>query len=117
MKRRPPFGERLAAARVAAGLSQQAFARKLGVDRTVVRHNERKVADPKLKFVLNCCSTLGVNLDQLVDAPAAARSERSAIVERLVRELRKLSDNEQRAVLKIALTSARAVGRMNQNQR
>lgn len=116
-KPRTPFGERLAAVRLAAGLSQTAFARKLGVDRTVVRHNERNVADPKLNFVLNCCSVLGIKLDQLVDGhPAVARSEPSVLAERLTRDLLKLSSKEQHAVLKIALTSARAVGQLSEKR-
>jgi transcriptional regulator with XRE-family HTH domain len=115
-KLRTPFGERLASARLSAGLSQQAFARKLGVDRTVVRHNERSVADPKLNFVLSCCSALGIRLDELIATPCATRREYSPLLERLGRELRKLNDKEQRAVLRIALTSIRAISRMNEKR-
>lgn len=104
---RTPFGERLAAARQAAGLSQVALAKKLGVDRTLVRHNERKVADPKMTFLIRCCAALDVSLDELIDAPAAFRSRRSVAVDRLVKMLRRLGHRKQAALLRAALSMVR----------
>ncbi len=113
---RTPFGERLAAARQAAGFSQVALAKKLGIDRTLVRHNERKVADPKLNFLIRCCAALDLSLDELVDAPAAFKSQRSSAVDRLLKELRTLNHQEQKAVLRGALSVARELGRIERRR-
>lgn len=116
-KPRTPFGERLVAARKAAGFTQLAFAKKLRVNRMLVRHNERKSANPKLNFLLQCCTVLGITLDELVDVPVALRSRRNVELDRFVRGLRGLTDGSQRAVLRVALSTLREVSRLERSPR
>ncbi len=112
-KNRPAFGERLAVARQAAGLSQEALAKKLGVDRAVVRHCERRVTDPKVGFVLKCCAALNVSFGELIDGASPARRDRDPALERFMTRLLSLDKASRNLGLRIsaaAISELRRVG-------
>ena len=72
------WNERIAAARKAAGLTQEALGEKLGVSRQAVSKWESGQAVPDLDTVAKLCLALGFSADYLLfgreDAPAPAES-------------------------------------------
>ena len=72
------WNERIAAARKAAGLTQEALGEKLGVSRQAVSKWESGQAMPDLDTVVKLCLALGFSADYLLfgreDAPAPAES-------------------------------------------
>lgn len=99
--RKPPtFGHRLASARRARGLTQEAFAAMLGFTRTTLRHYELHVADPKLSVAIRCCKALKVSLEELVGD--AGQSRRSANLERFMRPLLSMDPPKQKLALRLS---------------
>ena len=76
------WNERVAAARKAAGLTQEALGEKLGVSRQAVSKWESGQAVPDLDTVAKLCLALGFSADYLLfgreDAPAPAESSSPA---------------------------------------
>jgi transcriptional regulator with XRE-family HTH domain len=64
----PEFGKRLAAARRAKGLSQEALAKLLGTTRVNIGYYERKASNPTLEFIQRCADVLNVPLADLIGA-------------------------------------------------
>lgn len=63
---RSPFGERLYAARIAAGLSQTQVAEKLGVTQPSYADWERRTVALRPDYLPKLAATLGVSVDQLL---------------------------------------------------
>lgn len=64
--KRSPFGERLAAARLQAGLTQQQLADKLGTVQRVIAHWEREPVALRADQLSALADVLGVTADYLV---------------------------------------------------
>jgi transcriptional regulator with XRE-family HTH domain len=62
-KPRAPLGERIAAARLEAGLTQQQLADKLGVSQRVVTYWEREAAGLRADQLAKLAEALGVSAD------------------------------------------------------
>jgi|SRR5271165_104770 transcriptional regulator with XRE-family HTH domain len=65
-KSAPKFGQRLAALRVARGLSQAALAAQLDTTRNAVLHYERAAKNPSAEFVEKVATFFGVGFDDLL---------------------------------------------------
>lgn len=90
------FGDRLAAARLAMGLDQQALAGRLGVKLITVQKWEDDLAEPRANRLSMMAGLLGVSMTWLingqgdgVDAPDEA-IETAADMQELMAELREL---------------------------
>lgn len=59
------FGQRVKALRLQAGLSQEAFADKCGLDRTYISGIERGVRNPTLEVIGVIADGLGIELEEL----------------------------------------------------
>jgi transcriptional regulator with XRE-family HTH domain len=68
-KKRPVFGAKLAAARIAQGFTQEALAAKLGVDRSLIRYYERTAKSPKLEFIQRCSKALNIPISSFLENP------------------------------------------------
>lgn len=61
------FGQRLKTLRLQAGLSQEAFADKCGLDRTYISGIERGVRNPTLEVIKVIADGLEIKLSKLFD--------------------------------------------------
>ncbi|WP_437886955.1 helix-turn-helix domain-containing protein [Phytobacter sp. V91] len=61
------FGQRVKALRLKAGLSQEAFADKCGLDRTYISGIERGVRNPTLEVIGVIASGLEIKMKDLFD--------------------------------------------------
>lgn len=61
------FGQRIRALRLQAGMSQEAFADKCGLDRTYISGIERGVRNPSLEVIKIIADGLDVNLQDLFE--------------------------------------------------
>ncbi|WP_323664544.1 helix-turn-helix transcriptional regulator [Pectobacterium carotovorum] len=61
------FGQRVKTLRLQAGLSQEAFADKCGLDRTYISGIERGVRNPTLEVIGVIADGLGIKLKTLFD--------------------------------------------------
>ena len=68
--KRSPLGERIAAARQVAGLSQLQLADKLGVTQQMVGYLERQPVAIRPELLLQLSDALGVTLDELLGQAA-----------------------------------------------
>ncbi|RAT14042.1 transcriptional regulator [Lonsdalea populi] len=59
------FGQRVKTLRLQAGLSQEAFADKCGLDRTYISGIERGVRNPTLEVIGVIADGLGIDLSKL----------------------------------------------------
>jgi transcriptional regulator with XRE-family HTH domain len=86
-RRRPAFGTRMAAIRHERGISQQSLAKKLNVNRSLIRYYERDTLDPKMSVVLRCAKALKVPIEILIGRNCAAAQRMDPSVSRLVQAL------------------------------
>lgn len=61
------FGDRLAAAREAAGMEQSALARRLGVKASTIRKWEEDLSEPRANRLSIMAGILGVSMGWLID--------------------------------------------------
>ncbi|WP_338883405.1 MULTISPECIES: helix-turn-helix domain-containing protein [Xenorhabdus] len=61
------FGQRIRYLRIEAGMSQEAFADKCGLDRTYVSGIERGVRNPTLEIIYVIANGLQIELSELFD--------------------------------------------------
>lgn len=61
------FGKRVKELRLQAGLSQEAFAHKCGLDRTYVSGIERGLRNPTLEVIAILATGLGIELKILIE--------------------------------------------------
>jgi len=65
-RERPPFGERLAEARIKAGLSQAELAERLGVNQRLITHWERRSVTLKPDQIAALVAALRISADELL---------------------------------------------------
>ena len=68
----PKFGQRMAAFRVARGLSQRELGEKLGMTRDRVVYYERSARNPSLEVVQQIAGFFGVSISELFNDAARA---------------------------------------------
>lgn len=61
------FGKRVKQLRLQAGLSQEAFAHKCGLDRTYMSGIERGLRNPTLEVIAILAKGLGIELKNLIE--------------------------------------------------
>ena len=61
------FGKRVKLLRLQAGLSQEAFALKCGLDRTYISGIERGLRNPTLEVIALIASGLGIEIKDLIE--------------------------------------------------
>ncbi|MBA3607020.1 MAG: helix-turn-helix transcriptional regulator [Chthoniobacterales bacterium] len=87
----PDFGKRLAAARRAKGLSQEALAKLLGTTRVNVGYYERKATNPTLEVIQRCAEALSVPVADLIGATAPKNGRKPGPPSRLQKQIEQIS--------------------------
>jgi len=104
-KAAPLFGQRLAAARKAKGLSQARFAKLLRTTRTAVDYYERRAVNPSIELIRRCADALGLSPHDFIgeDNGKAAPRKRGpkSEIELRMEVIRKLPRPKQREILKV----------------
>jgi len=75
------FGDRLRAARIAAGMTQEQLGFALGVTKSSVSAWENERETPGFRLLPSLRTALGTSLDELVCGPAVAQPGRESIKE------------------------------------
>ncbi len=108
------FGQRLATLRLARGLTQVQLAATLDVSQRAISRLETVAEYPTVPLLLQLCRVLKVSADELLGLKPAPRVEplrQPPEEKRLWRHLRvvaRLPERDQRAVLRLIDTAARA---------
>ena len=100
----PYFGQRMAAFRIAKGLSQGELAEALGITRELVTYYERVATNPNLELVKKVADFFGVTVGELLkDTAAHATGKRgpASHLEQLATRAAKLPRAEQKAAIKM----------------
>lgn len=74
-KTAPKFGQRMAAFRVAKGLSQAQLGEELGMDRGLIAYYERAARNPSLELVQKIADFFGVTVGELLNDTTKSRSK------------------------------------------
>ena len=94
---RPPFGERLAEARIKAGISQADLAERLNVNQRLITHWERRSVTLKPEQIVALASVLCVSADELLGIKPARRADQRAAFAKFSTRLRLYpSDNNRK---------------------
>ena len=97
---RPQFGERIAQARVAAGLTQKQLAEKLGTSQRVITYWEREAAGLRADQLSKLARALGVTADFLLGKSEKKRGTGPTGKSRLIFEkVSKLPRSQQQRIL------------------
>ena len=106
----PAFGKRMAAFRVAKGLSQSALAAKLGMKRDLVAYYERAATNPSLETVQRIADFFGVTVGELLNDTPQGRGKVGAPsqLEKRIAALRDLPPARQKLVIDVIDTVLRA---------
>ena len=103
-KSAPVFGQRLALARKAKGISQEQFAQLLGTTRTAVDYYERRAANPSIELIRRCADALGATVGDFIaetgEALPRKRGPKSEIEQRMA-ALANLPRTRQRKILEV----------------
>ena len=97
-------GDRLAALRKAAGLTQTDLARELGVSRRMIAYYEGETKYPPTAILLRLAQTLGVTTDELlssVNAHAPLLKPTDVKIQRTLHQLEMLSAKERSQALRL----------------
>jgi transcriptional regulator with XRE-family HTH domain len=99
----PYFGQRLAAFRVAKGLTQYELADALGMTRDQVVYYERISPNPSLELVKKVADFFGVTVGEMLNdtAKAALKPGPASQIEQLAARAAKLPRAEQKVVIKM----------------
>lgn len=102
-KRGTDFGQRLAGARKAAGLTQVQLADKLGVSQQMIDYYERRARNPSADFVRRAAAVLNVSSDTLLGTSLKAERKPGppSQVEQLGKRLSALPRAQQKLVIKM----------------
>lgn len=109
----PDFGKRLAAARRAKGLSQEAMAKLLGTTRVNIGYYERKATNPTLEFIQRCADALDISLSDLIGAAVPKTGHKPGPISKLqqqIEEIRRLPRSRQRFVSELLDTVLQKAG-------
>ena len=71
----PKFGQRMAAFRIAKGLSQRELGEKLGMTRDRVVYYEREARNPSLELVEKIAAFFGVSVSEMLNDGAHSRQK------------------------------------------
>ena len=71
----PKFGQRMAAFRIAKGLSQRELGEKLGMTRDRVVYYEREARNPSLELVEKIAAFFGVSVSEMLNDSAHSRQK------------------------------------------
>lgn len=71
----PKFGQRMAAFRVAKGLSQQQLAKELGMTRSRINYYERAATNPSMEIVEKVADFFGITVGELLNDTTKGRSK------------------------------------------
>lgn len=102
-KEAPPFGQRLAAARHAKGLSQTQLAQLLNTTQKTIDYYERRALNPTLDFIERAAKALDVSAADLLGAEPTQPPSKPGPVPQLQKrfeQIKKLPRKEQEFVLK-----------------
>ena len=96
----PQFGQRMAAFRVARGLSQRELGQKLGMTRDRVVYYERSARNPSLEVVQQIADFFGVSVGELLNdtAKSARKPGPPSQFTQLAERLDKLPRAQQKTV-------------------
>ena len=99
----PYFGQRMAAFRVAKGLTQYQLADALGMKRDLIAYYERAAKNPSLELVKKIADFFGVTVGEMLNDTAKGRSKPGppSKLEELTARLGRLPANEQKVVIKM----------------
>jgi len=96
---RTAFGERLVSTRVRAGLSQAQLADKVGVDRRVIAHWERRSVSVKPEQLVTLAQVLDVSADELLGVKTPRQSGPTGKVRQVFEDVSKLPRKQQLKVV------------------
>jgi len=101
-KSAPLFGQQLATARKAKGLSQEQFAKLLGTTRTAIDYYERRAINPSIDLIRRCADALGLAASEFFGDETAPRKRgpKSELEQRL-EVVAKLPRTKQRKILEV----------------
>ena len=99
----PYFGQRMAAFRIAKGLSQAQLGEALGLSREMIAYYERTSPNPSLELVKQVADFFGVSVGEMLNDTAKSRSKPGppSKLEELTTRLARLPANEQKVVMKM----------------
>ncbi len=100
----PKFGQRMAAFRVAKGLSQTQLGGALGMNRGLIAYYERASRNPSLELVEKMADFFGVTVGEMLNdtAPRSiAKPGPASHLEQLAAKASKLPRSEQKAAIKM----------------
>ena len=105
----PNFGERLAALRKRAGLTQTELAERLGVTQRVITYYENESDWPPVHLLPKVAKVFDITVDELMSAEDVQVSEPQPVNKRLLKRLgavEKLPAQDQKMVLRLINTLA-----------
>jgi transcriptional regulator with XRE-family HTH domain len=91
-KEAPAFGQRLAAARRAKNLSQEALAKMLDTTRNNLAYYERKAGNPTLDFIQRCAASLEVSVAELLGVEPPKATAKTGPPSRLQKQIELISN-------------------------
>lgn len=102
-RQRPPLGERIAALREQAGLSQQQLAERLGVNQQMVAYWERRAATLRPDQLTAVADALKTSVDQLVGkaAPKVRGSGPAGKVRQVFESVSRLPRRQQQKIAEV----------------
>jgi transcriptional regulator with XRE-family HTH domain len=100
-KRATDFGNRLAHARKAAGLTQSELAARLGVSQQMIDYYERRASNPTAAFIQKAAKALNISSDELLGhaVTTTRKAGPPSELERRLLAVRKLPRPKQKLVL------------------
>jgi transcriptional regulator with XRE-family HTH domain len=101
----PLFAARLREARESRGLSQADLAEKTGFQPSAISHFENGRREPSFDTLKTMAEILGVTIDHLLGRDTAPKT--GQVAERMFRDFRNLSSNDQQMLADLARSLAR----------
>jgi len=99
---RSPFGERLAAARQRAGLSQAALGEKLGLSQRAIAHWERRDSSLYPEQIVKLCRVLDVSPEELLGIQDRRRKPgQPSKLQRQIAEIEQLPPSDRKAIMNV----------------
>jgi len=101
---RPPQGARLAALRTAAGLTQAELAKLVGESQQNIANWELSDSPPRSSVIPKLAKALGVTVEEILNAPSAARSSKRGPIGKagkLFEEVSTLPPRQQEQIVQV----------------
>lgn len=94
-----PFSKRLTELRKGRQLTQAELADKIGISRSVIGYYEANAQNPTLDTLQKFADFFGVSVSELIEDPeSAGRPGPLPVLDRQIRQLKKLSPTKQRMI-------------------